>query len=86
MYNDAVKCFKKEIADITSWYPNTEEMFSIHKIFTEIDCKWIITTNYDLVIESILMGKGISIKPNDPYIMKEREDTRCTFSWHKDRS
>ena len=70
MYNDAVKCFKKEIADITSWYPNTEEMFSIHKIFTEIDCKWIITTNYDLVIESILMGKGISIKPNDPYIMR----------------
>lgn len=64
----AISKLKNKIADLTSWYPNTEKREEYSNYFDQLEPSWIITTNYDLVIESILTGKGVSLGPNDKII------------------
>lgn len=67
-YNEAVKKLKELISTFTSWYPVSEVRNEYKKYFDRLSPSWIITTNYDLVIESILTGKGYSLSPDDQLI------------------
>jgi hypothetical protein len=60
-YSEAVKRLKEKIADFTSLYPSITERSRYRDFFDTLDPSWIITTNYDTVIESILTGKCISL-------------------------
>lgn len=67
-YKIAVKKLKEKIACLTSWYPERQQREIYGKILQDIDPDWIITTNYDLIIECLLTGKCLSLGPNDQLI------------------
>lgn len=67
-YKRALAKLKEKIAELTSWYPESEQREAYGKILEEIDPNWIITTNYDLIIECLLTGKCLSLGPNDQLI------------------
>ncbi len=67
-YKIAVKRLKEKIASLTSWYPEKKQREIYGKILQDIDPDWIITTNYDLIIECLLTGKCLSLGPNDQLI------------------
>ncbi len=55
--------FKNKICDISNWLPSDEVIKEYRRIFDIIQPNWIITTNYDLVLETILTGKCKSLSP-----------------------
>jgi hypothetical protein len=67
-YKIAVKKLKEKIATLTSWYPENDQRKIYGKILEDIEPSWIITTNYDLIIECLLTGKCLSLEPNDQLI------------------
>lgn len=67
-YSFAVKKLKEKIAILTSWYPEKDQREIYGKILKDIDPYWIITTNYDLIIECLLTGECLSLGPNDQLI------------------
>ena len=67
-YVTAIKKLKEKIAELTSWYPENKERIQFGTILEEIGPSWIITTNYDLIIECLLTGKCLSLGPNDQLI------------------
>jgi hypothetical protein len=64
-YQKAVRRVKREIASLTSWYPDKDQRKAYSDYMSMLDCSWIITTNYDLVIESLLTGASMPLGPND---------------------
>jgi hypothetical protein len=64
-YKEAQSRLKREIAKLTCWYPGVEKCEEFVRYFDSLSPAWIITTNYDLVIESILTGKSILLGPED---------------------
>lgn len=67
-FNEALSALKESIAAKTAWYPSKEqrERFSDHLL--NLDLNWVITTNYDLIIESLMIGASIPLGPNDSLI------------------
>lgn len=55
---------KEAIARITTWYPSKEQRDQFGPFLENLSPQWIITTNYDLVVESLLVGKAISVGPD----------------------
>jgi hypothetical protein len=64
-YHQAVSELKLQIAKTTSWYPEVKERKEYAAYFTSLNPSWIITTNYDTILESILTGKALSLGPNE---------------------
>lgn len=64
-YSKSLSVLKSEIASLTSWYPDKEQRGRFSKHLDCLSPSWIITTNYDLVIESLLTGKAAPLGPND---------------------
>lgn len=64
-YADSLSKLKREIAALTSWYPDKEKREKFSKYLECLSPSWIITTNYDMVIESLLTGRSIPLGPND---------------------
>ncbi len=64
-YAQSLSKLKREIAALTSWYPDKEKREEFSKYLEHLSPSWIITTNYDMVIESLLTGKSIPLGPND---------------------
>lgn len=64
-YQKSVTILKREVASLTGWYPNKKSRDIYSKYFEALDPKWIITTNYDLIIESLLTGKSVTLGPED---------------------
>jgi hypothetical protein len=60
-FDHATLELKQKIADKTSWIPDKTVRKEYGDLILGIKPKWIITTNYDLVIESLLFTKGESI-------------------------
>ena len=67
-YQIAIEKLKIKISELTSWYPESEKRAEYGKILEDINPNWIITTNYDLIIECLLTGKCLSLGPNDQLI------------------
>lgn len=64
-YAESLSALKREISALTSWYPDKEKREKFSKYLECLSPSWIITTNYDMVIESLLTGKAIPLGPND---------------------
>lgn len=64
-YTQSLSALKREIAALTSWYPDKEKREKFSKYLECLSPSWVITTNYDMVIESLLTGKSIPLGPND---------------------
>lgn len=62
-YSDAKLLFKEEICNISNWLPNKESEERYRNKLEYLNPAWIVTTNYDQVIEMILTGKCISLNP-----------------------
>ena len=56
-YSQSLSCLKREIASLTSWYPDREQRESFSGYLSCLAPSWIITTNYDLVIEGLLQER-----------------------------
>ncbi len=67
-YEESLRKLKHQIADLTSWYPDKDKREEFSKYLKVLHPSWIITTNYDLVIESLLTGSAIPLGPNDPLV------------------
>lgn len=65
-FKDSLRELKRGIAELTSWDPTQDQRDKFSVYLESINPSWIITTNYDLVIESLLTGKSIPLGPNDP--------------------
>jgi hypothetical protein len=64
-YNNAVDKLKEKISELTSWYPDKSKRDEFYNLFNDLNLSWIITTNYDSILESILTGRAISLGPDD---------------------
>jgi hypothetical protein len=64
-YAKSLSCLKREIAALTSWYPDKDQRERFSKFLNCLSPSWIITTNYDLIIEGLLTGKATPLGPND---------------------
>ena len=64
-YAKSLSQLKREIAALTSWYPDKEKRETFSRYLECLSPSWIITTNYDLIIESLLTGKSTPLGPND---------------------
>lgn len=64
-YEQAKLLFKEEICKLSNWLPSSEKVEIFRNILDFIDPSWIITTNYDLVLETILTGKCKSLNSNN---------------------
>lgn len=64
-YSKSLTRLKSEIAGLTSWYPDREKREIFSKHLEGLSPSWIITTNYDLIVESLLTGKSTPLGPND---------------------
>lgn len=62
-YVEAKRIFKKEICNLSNWLPSEERTIEFREIFDILNPSWIVTTNYDLVLETILTGKSKSLGP-----------------------
>jgi len=67
-YKDAVKVFKETIARQTGWYPDNGKQEQFSGYLLSLDPSWIITTNYDSILEALLPGKAITLGPGDNLI------------------
>ena len=64
-YAEAKNIFKEKISKISSWLPDDDQTDEYREILEILNPSWIITTNYDLVLENLLTGKCKSLKPDD---------------------
>src|SRR5262249_26101486 len=65
-YANALTQLKTEVAALTSFYPPSPARARFARYLEALAPAWIITTNYDLVIENVLSGRSMSLGPNDP--------------------
>lgn len=64
-YAEAKNEFKEKISKISNWLPDETQTSEYREILDKLKPAWIITTNYDLVIENLLTGKCKSLSPDD---------------------
>jgi hypothetical protein len=64
-YEISLSELKREIAALTAWYPDQQKRNIFANYLQDLSPAWIITTNYDLVIEGLLMGRSMPLGPND---------------------
>lgn len=64
-YDEAKLLFKNKICELSNWLPSGKRIKVFRDIFDVMDPSWIITTNYDLVLETILTGKSKSLNPSN---------------------
>lgn len=67
-YYDIQKEVKASICEFTSWYPNEEQRTDFSPLLKSLEPQWIITTNYDLVLESLLPDFSISLSPENSLV------------------
>lgn len=68
--SDSVKRLKNEIGHLVSWYPESKNCKRFNDLIERIKPDWIITTNYDMVIESVLIGDYLTIDSNEVFEKK----------------
>ncbi|MUG67283.1 SIR2 family protein [Paenibacillus campinasensis] len=64
-YEDAKRKLKRKISHLSNWLPNEEKTSLFSDLLRRINPSWIITTNYDLVIEKLLTGKCVTLGPDN---------------------
>lgn len=60
-FEESSLLLKEKISLITNWYPSKKTVEKYSDIIKNLRAKWIITTNYDLVLECLLKDGYISL-------------------------
>jgi hypothetical protein len=66
-YEAAVRVLKSAICVATAWFPQNPERGRFAAYLNEMFPAWIVTSNYDQVLECLLSGKSQSLGPNDAF-------------------
>ncbi|AZC56257.1 SIR2 family NAD-dependent protein deacylase [Pseudomonas chlororaphis] len=64
----SIKALKEKVAELTCWYPDDQKKTLYAEHLSLLAPAWIVTTNYDLVVESLLPGASITIGPDQPLV------------------
>lgn len=64
-FDEAQAILKQIICQLVSWYPNKDQRNVFADQIKNLSPDWIITTNYDLIIEGLLPDQAKPIKPNE---------------------
>lgn len=64
-YEEAKRLFKNEVSNLTNWLPSEKKTKEFRELFDGLGISWIITTNYDQVLETILTGNSKSLSPTN---------------------
>jgi hypothetical protein len=58
---------RRTLSAATAWYPAEPERSEYAQYLRALAPSWIVTTNYDQVLECLLSGRSISLGPNDAF-------------------
>ncbi len=64
----AERLFKYKVAEAVNISLKEEQEDKYSKILTSLSPNWVVTTNYDFIVEKLLGDKALSINPRDSYI------------------
>jgi hypothetical protein len=64
-FDDSLAVLKQTLGAATAWYPAEPERSEYAQYLKALAPSWIVTTNYDQVLECLLSGMSISLGPND---------------------
>ena len=62
---------KRIISAETAWYPPEDKRVEFSEYLEKVAPAWIITTNYDRILESLLPAMSFSLGPNDTFISRK---------------
>ena len=65
---EAERALKYKIAELVNASPSSLIIQEYGEVFKRLSPNWIVTTNYDSIIEQILQEKAYPINPRDSYI------------------
>lgn len=66
--------FKEKVADLCNLRPESDEIQNTTaEVLKKISPSWIITTNYDLLLETFLAERGVSVLPGQPLIANAKK-------------
>ena len=66
-FDESVRTLKRVICAATAWYPGEPERSEFANYLKLLAPSWIVTTNYDQVLECLLSGKSLSLGPGDAF-------------------
>ncbi len=66
-YKEAERVLKFKIAELVNVSPTPLKIQEYGEIFKRLSPNWIVTTNYDSIIEQILQEKAYPVNPRDSY-------------------
>ena len=66
-FAESVTVLKHPLSSATAWYPDEPERGEFAKYLEALAPSWIVTTNYDQVLECLLSGRSLSLGPNDGF-------------------
>lgn len=64
-YKQSVIKIKKIVRSLVNWIPSDEKSNEYKELLNGIDTHWVVTTNYDEVLESIFGEDGYPINPEE---------------------
>lgn len=66
-FDKSLAVLKRTLSAATAWYPIEPQRSEYAKYLETLAPSWIVTTNYDQVLECLLSGRSISLGPNDAF-------------------
>ncbi|WMJ23443.1 SIR2 family protein [Paludicola sp. MB14-C6] len=63
----SVSVLKRTIAKLVTAYPSAETKEQYSKYFEKLNFNWVVTTNYDTMIESLIPESALSLCPEDSF-------------------
>ena len=70
-FQESATVLKRALSAATAWYPAEPERSEFAGYLEALGPSWIVTTNYDQVLECLLSGKSVSLGPNDAFSCKK---------------
>ena len=67
----SLSMLKRALSESTAWYPHEPERSKYSSYLRELAPAWIITTNYDQILECLLPGTSVSLGPNDSFLSRK---------------
>lgn len=67
-YDDSVKIFKEKVCQITNTYATKQKRDNYKRWIYNILPSWIVTTNYDILLEHILGARALSVSRNNCFL------------------
>jgi hypothetical protein len=67
-YSEGIALFKETVSNLTNVYPTEGVLAQFQEQFDNLNINWIVTTNYDTILESIFIGKSLPLGPYESFI------------------